>query len=266
MKKNAKIITTLLLVLATSMIICESRASGPYYPVITLSPNQGYSTIMISGSSFKANDQIIILYDGVRQPTIPTTVKVIDNDNYPEDQTFTALINVPDPLAVGSHNITAIDTLGNKASATFIVLNMTGPQGLQGVAGLQGAAGLQGIQGIQGVSGENGTNGINGLNFNTTGTILVVNGTNGLNGLNGSDGKDGINGLNGINGANGINGKDGTDGVNGTQGLVGAQGPSGNVVYSNPTATPNLNIQYLGIIAAALLIFTSAMIIVYRKS
>jgi hypothetical protein len=260
MKKNAKIITTLLLVLATSMIICESKASGPYYPVIALSPNQGYSTIMISGSSFKANDQIIILYDGVKQSTIPTTVKVIDNDNYPDDQTFTALINVPDPLAVGAHNVTAADTLGNEASATFTVLNMTGPQGLEGVAGLQGAAGPQGIQGIQGVSGENGTNGINGLNFNTTGTILVVNGTNGLNGLNGSDGKDGI------NGANGINGKDGTDGVNGTQGLVGAQGPSGNVFYSNPTVTPGLNIQYLGIIAAALLIFTSAMIIVYRKS
>jgi hypothetical protein len=260
MKTNAKIITTLLLVLATSMIICESKASGPYYPVITLSPDRGYSTIMISGSSFKANDQITILYDGVKQSTIPTTVKVIDNDNYPDDQTFTALINVPDPLAVGAHNVTAVDTLGNEASATFTVLNMTGPQGLQG------ALGPQGVQGIQGVSGENGTNGINGLNFNATGTILVVNGTNGLNGLNGSDGKDGINGLNGKNGANGLNGRDGTDGVNGTQGIVGAQGPSGNVVYSNPAVTPGLNMQYLGIIAAALIIFTTAMVMVYRKS
>ena len=135
MKKNAKIITTLLLVLTASMVICEAKASGPYYPVITLSPDQGYSTIMISGSSFKANDQIIILYDGIKQPTIPTTVKVIDNDYHPDDQTFTALINVPNQLAVGAHNVTAVDTFGNKASAIFTVLNMTGPQGLQGETG-----------------------------------------------------------------------------------------------------------------------------------
>jgi hypothetical protein len=83
------------------------------------------------------------------------------------------MISIPDELAVGAHMIIVTDTQGNAASATFTVVDMTGPQGTQGPQGAQG------VQGPQGVAGQNDAD------FNATGDILVYNGTDGTNGING---------------------------------------------------------------------------------
>ena len=173
-----------------------------------------------SRHGFESQRTVTITYDGAVQPTVPLNVQTNGSG------AFSAIISVPDELAVGNHTIAAYDTKGDSASANFTVVDMQGPQGVQGFRGLRAAGqngqdfnstgniyifngtngvnGQNGLNGTDGVNGVNGTNGVNGLDFNATGTEFVYNGT------------DGLNGQNGANGINGLNGKDGTNGINGT--------------------------------------------------
>ncbi len=228
------IFVALMLALSTSAVVSACN------PSITLSPPQGFAMTTITGTDFGISETITITYDGVSQPTIPLTVKT------DETGSFSAIISIPDELAVGAHTISATDMIGYSASTTFTVVDMTGPQGAQGP---QGIAGQNGV----------GTNGINGLNFNATGNVLVYNGTNGQDGQNGLNGKDGTNGINGINGA------DGKDGTNGTQGTQGPQGVNGQIVYVNPQTTNRLDLNYIAILTITLIVFTAAMVAASRK-
>jgi hypothetical protein len=248
-----KILTVFaVLLLFSSSLFAVVTACDETNPFITLSPPEGFAMTMITGIGFDDFRTISIAYDDVVQSTIPTTIKT-DNKG-----SFTAIISIPDELAVGIHTITATDSHGHSASSIFTVVDMTGPQGVQGIAGQNGE---DGIDGVNGKDGTNGANGLNGQDFNATGNVLVYNGTDGLNGEDG---------LNGINGINGINGKNGTNGLNGAQGPPGSQGLQGTteqVIITEPNKTDGIDFQsYIAILIIALIAFTAAMVAVYRKS
>lgn len=266
MRKVITIFVALVLSLATIAVAYACTTPAVSIPAITLSPNQGFATTTISGTGFSADKTITITYDGVAQPTVPITVQTDCSG------AFTAIISIPNELAVGPHTIVASDSKGDAASATFTVVSMTGPQGEQGPQGVQGVQGPQGIQGPQGAAGQNGadfnatgnvflyngtdgTNGLNGLNFNATGNIFLYNGTNGLNGQNGVNGLNGKDGTNGVNGKNGANG---TDGANGSSGGVTEK----TVYVDSPLGT---YLEYLLIIAAAIAASAATMVTCYRK-
>ncbi len=271
MKKLLTVFVVLMIALPLSALVsaCEVPAAA-----ITLSPPQGFAMTMITGTGFHPTRIITVTYDGAVQPTIPTSVK--------SDSTgaFTAIVSIPNELAVGIHTITANDSIGCIASANFAVVDMKGIQGPQGVAGqngIDGANGLNGLNGqnfnatgniiinngtdgLNGLNGANGVNGLNGQNFNATGNVLVYNGTNGL------DGTNGINGLNGANGASGINGKNGATGPQGPAGTQGSQGTLEKMVYVNPPQTSGMDMLFIAILVIALIALTATITIVYRKS
>ncbi len=261
MKKTLTIFPILLLVLSSSLFAIATASCNESRAAITLSPPQGFAMTMITGTRFDESKTITIAYDGAVQSTIPAAVKT-DNKG-----SFTAIISIPDELAVGLHRITATESHGDSASTTFTVVDMTGPQGIQGVTGQNGKDGINGI------------NGLAGQDFNVTGHLFIYNGTDGLNGkdgINGTDGIDGYNGIDGINGANGINGINGKNGTNGVNGADGAQGPPGSqglqgateqVIVTKPLTTGGIDFQsFIAIIVIALIAFATAMITLYRKS
>jgi hypothetical protein len=267
-----KVLTLIVaLVLASTIITAASACTVSSSPSIVLSPTQGFATTTITGTGFAADKTITITYDGAAQPTVPLTVETGCSGS------FSAIISVPNELAVGPHTIAATDSKGDSASAIYTVVDMQGAQGAQGPQGIQGAQGAQGVQGPQGTEGPQGAAGQNGADFNATGNVFLYNGTDGSNGLNGADfnatgnimvyngtnGLNGQNGLNGINGTNGVNGKDGTDGKDGTNGTNGASGDTQKVVYVN---TPkNTYLEYLLILAAVMVACTVTMVACFRK-
>jgi hypothetical protein len=264
--KKTLTIFAILLLAGSSSLFAVATACDENSPLIALSPPQGFAMTMITGSGFDEYKTVTIAYDGAVQSTIPAVVKT-DNQGC-----FTALISIPDELAVGGHTITATVRHGDSASATFTVVDMTGPQGIQGVAGEDGKDGINGINGLDyNVTGNiyvyNGTNGLDGLdgldgqNFNATGNVLVYNGTDGLNG------KDGTNGINGINGVNGKDGANGVDGAQGPPGSQGLQGTTEQVIITKPIANDSIDFpSFIAIIVIALAAFAAAMIIIYHKS
>ncbi|MGO8807718.1 MAG: hypothetical protein ACLQO7_14205 [Candidatus Bathyarchaeia archaeon] len=263
MKKVIALIVAL--VLALMIVSVVSACTAPLAPSITLSPTQGFATTTITGTGFAADKTITITYDGAVQPTVPLTVETDCSGS------FSTIISIPNELAVGPHTITVTEINGDSASATYTVVDMIGAQGVQGP---KGATGAQGIQGPQGIAGLQGIAGQNGLNFNETGNVFMFNGTDGTNGLNGvdfnatgnmfvSNGTNGLNGQNGLNGKDGTNGANGTNGTNGTNGSNGASGDTDKVVYVE--SPKNTYLEYLLILAAAIIACTATTIACYRR-
>jgi hypothetical protein len=256
MKKTLTIFAILLLV-SFSLFAITSACEDPV-PALTLSPPEGFAMTMITGTGFAGSKTASIAYDGVVQSTIPAVVKTDSQGS------FTAIISIPDELAIGTHTITATDQRGYSASSTFTVVDMKGPQGVPGVAGQNGKDGINGLNGLAGISGTNGIDGKDGVNG-----INGMNGTDGINGTNGTDGKDGVNGLNGANGkngVNGVNGKDGANGTNGAQGLPGSQSQT-ELIITKPTPVSGADLWgFIAVLALALAAFTAALITVYRRS
>jgi len=132
-------------------------SQGAYAASLTLSPNSGFSSIMVAGSGFSIGDNITILWDDGAIPTIPFPI-IIGGGG-----TFTALINVPSQTEPGSYKVTAKGFVGGiNASAFFTVVNMTGPEGPRGLIGPQGSTGEKGDTGEQGPIGEIGPKGDQG--------------------------------------------------------------------------------------------------------
>ncbi|GEM_PF-1923064 len=128
-----------------------------YAASLTLSPNSGFSSIMVVGAGFSPGDNITIFWDGSAIPTILSPLYVGLGGG------FTALINVPSQTKPGSHNVTAKGLVGGtNASALFTVVNMTGPNGPKGDAGSQGAQGSTGQKGDTGEKGPAGEPGSKG--------------------------------------------------------------------------------------------------------
>lgn len=140
---------------------------------ITLTPNTGFACTTVVGSGLSNNSKITIRWDGTVIPTVPSPLTTDANGN------FIAIISVPTQNSPGPHTVNATDELGNWATATFIVVDMTGPQGPQGPQGLKGDKGDKGdtgAQGLQGLQGPQGPPGVTSaeLQFLVNGLTMAV--------------------------------------------------------------------------------------------
>jgi len=117
---------------------------------ITLTPDEGFSVTTVSGFGFTGGSMVTIEWDGVELPTVPKEVYT------QEDGRFTAIISVPTQTEPGPHTVTVTDEEGLTASATFEVIDMTGPEGPQGPRGSSGSTGPEGPEGPPGPEGEKG--------------------------------------------------------------------------------------------------------------
>jgi len=109
--------------------------SHGYYelsPHLSLVPDTGFEATTILGGRFAANSAVTITWDGTPIPTVPSHLTTDSNGN------FTAIISVLTPTDPRLHNVAATDQEGNKAEATFTVVDATGPPGEKGEAGLKG--------------------------------------------------------------------------------------------------------------------------------
>jgi len=88
---------------------------------IDLTPSSGFAAATVVGSGFSTNSKVTITWDGTNIPTVPSPLITDANGN------FTALISVPTQNALGSHTVKAADEAGIEASATFTVIDITGP-------------------------------------------------------------------------------------------------------------------------------------------
>jgi hypothetical protein len=151
----AVLITTVVLVGVTA-----DKAYSQAAPRITLTPNTGFAATTVYGSGFFGGE-VFIYWADQRVPTVP--VHIYGGDTQLGE--FTAIITVPTQTEAGEYVIRAQDTRGTNASATFKVIDMTGPQGLQGLTGPggpQGPAGPAGPAGVTGATGEQGPQGPQG--------------------------------------------------------------------------------------------------------
>ena len=114
MKKTLTIFAVLILV--SFSLFATVSAHNEHGPSITLSPPQGFAMTMIAGTGFDDSKTISISYDGAVQITVPEAIKTDSNG------CFTAIISIPDELAVGAHTITATQSHGDSASSTFTVV------------------------------------------------------------------------------------------------------------------------------------------------
>ena len=127
----------------------QARAS------ITLTPESGFSATTISGKGFYGG-RITVYWEEDEIPTVPSPLYSYDT----QDGSFTAIISVPTQTEPGEYVITAQDQEGFTASATFTVIDMTGPPGpASEVPGPPGPPGKQGPPGEPGSAGEPGPQG-----------------------------------------------------------------------------------------------------------
>jgi len=125
-------------------------------PNIALTPDAGFASTTVSGSGFSNNSKITIRWDGSVVPTVSSPLTTDTNGN------FTALISVLTQNSPGPHTVNATDESGNWATATFTVVDMTGPPGPKGDKGDTGAQGPQGQIGPPGPKGDKGDTGAQG--------------------------------------------------------------------------------------------------------
>jgi len=91
---------------------------------IVLMPSTGFAATTVVGSGFSTNSKITIVWDGTVIPTVPSPLTIDANG------TFTAIISVLTQNSPGPHTVNATDESGNWATATFNVVDMTGPPGV----------------------------------------------------------------------------------------------------------------------------------------
>ncbi len=146
-------------VLFLSVVLVGVTADRAYCqaPRITLTPSSGFAATTVYGTGF-VGGQVYISWAGTRLPTVPTQVNVTVATGA-QLGTFTAIITVPTQTKPGEYVVTAQDERGTSATATFVVIDMTGPQGSQGPQGPVGSSGPQGPSGPQGSAGAQGPRG-----------------------------------------------------------------------------------------------------------
>jgi hypothetical protein len=137
---------------------------------ITLSPTEGFSAVTVSGEHFPAYVgygpyEVHILWNGVEIPNYPGQEFYLSEVYGYEYVDFVCVISVPSQASPDTYTISAyvssIEGDTPSASASFTVIDMTGPQGVQGVAGPAGPAGA-GAQGAKGDKGDPGAQGVVG--------------------------------------------------------------------------------------------------------
>jgi hypothetical protein len=158
------IIAAVLALMLVSVVFIASNEAYSQAPTISLNPESGFATVAITGSDFPGGWDITIEWDGTEIATVPQYVYV-DEDGY-----FVAFISVPTQTDPGRHTVTAEANMEaqspEEASATFTVIDMTGPEGAagaEGIAGRDGTPGPVGSQGPQGPQGPTGPEGPPGM-------------------------------------------------------------------------------------------------------
>jgi len=131
---------------------------------LNLTPHTGFSCTSVIGLGFMTNSKIRISWDGTVIPTVPSPLTTDANGS------FTAIISVLTQNSPGPHTVNATDESGNWATATFTVVDMTGPQGPQGPQGLKGDKGDKGDTGAQGSPSETSAK----LQFLVNGLTMAV--------------------------------------------------------------------------------------------
>jgi hypothetical protein len=137
-------------------------------PSLSLTPNTGFSSTTIGGFQFSNNSDVTITWDGTTILSVPSSV-ITDTTG-----SFAALISVPTQTAPGVHTINATDESGNWATATFTVVDMTGPQGPTGLQGQQGPKGDKGDPGPQGPPASLGDTQLALIAFPTATSIFAL--------------------------------------------------------------------------------------------
>ena len=146
-----------LVVLIMSLIVIVTGPAVCGQQMITLTPDSGFAAVAISGTGFGSGTTIDIYWDGDPIPTIPQNVGTDEGGD------FTAIIVVPDQTDPGEYRIRAWDgEIAEEATATFTVIDMTGPAGEQGLRGADGAPGSDGASGSMGPPGSQGPTGPQG--------------------------------------------------------------------------------------------------------
>lgn len=135
---------------------------------ILLAPSTGFASTTVVGSGFSSNSTVTITWDGETIPSIPSTVIADATGN------LTAMISVPTQTTPGIHTVSATDENGDSATATFTVVNMTGPQGPAGLQGQQGTKGDTGDTGPQGPASSLGDTQLVLTAFPTAASILAL--------------------------------------------------------------------------------------------
>jgi hypothetical protein len=151
------VVVVLFLTMVLVGVTTDKAYSQAAAPVITLTPNTGFAATTVSGTGF-VSGQVSIYWGGTRLPTVPTPVYVTVVTGA-QMGTFTAIITVPTQTKPGEYLVTAQDERGTNASATFKVIDMTGPQGLQGLTGPAGPQGPSGTAGQAGTAAAAGAPG-----------------------------------------------------------------------------------------------------------
>jgi Collagen triple helix repeat (20 copies) len=165
-----RVVSFIALPLVLSLVILCATVEVAGAAGITLTPSSGFSALTIQGTGFFGT--VTIYWDETPIPTVPMTVTPDPYGN------FTAIISVPTQTVPGTHTVkaTSSQTVPSQgatgaptssiytytASATFRVVDMTGPQGLQGPAGPAGDTGPRGITGSAGAQGPQGEPGPQG--------------------------------------------------------------------------------------------------------
>lgn len=111
----------LILLLATSALVLPVIASASAtnmvsaVPTITVSPSSGGigTSVLVTGSGFSSSSTVTIAFDGIIQPTAPSTVTSTS------DGRFICYFTVPAYL-VGAHVVQAVDAT-TSAAATFTI-------------------------------------------------------------------------------------------------------------------------------------------------
>lgn len=155
--KRLGILVVMVLFLTVVLVGVTADKAYSQAPRITLTPSSGFAATTVSGTGF-LRGEVFIYWAGTRLPTVPTSVVPTDT----KLGTFTAIITVPTQTKPGEYLVTAQDQYGTNASATFKVIDMTGPQGPQGTAGSSGPQGPSGLQGPTGAPGPRGEPGPQG--------------------------------------------------------------------------------------------------------
>ncbi len=150
---------------------------------ITLSPSVGDGVFMVTGTNFVSGTDITIKWGAVNMDTSPALLAASPG------RTFSAIVTPPAGTDAGEYTITASDTAGSSATATFTLKATSGVAGAAGPAGPAGAEGKAGAMGPRGPEGPRGVNGPSGPS-----------GGQGVAGANGATGATGATGTTGATG------------------------------------------------------------------
>lgn len=196
MRKQAlALIAVLALSSCVGLAAAEIEPACKIDPQLSASPPETYSLLLLAGSGFHWNSEILLTFDDAVVASYPLTVKT------DFDGAFSCLVVAPNSTDVGVHTVTALDSYGNMASIEVTLLDSKGVAGKDGINGTDGLDGRDGLDGVNGADGKDGANGKDGLNG------IGTQGPKGDTGAQGQTGAQGTAGANGKNGADGIDGK-----------------------------------------------------------